>query len=770
MKAKLPLIAILLAAATFSASAGVSLKENGSAENHCSYVNPFMGTAGKGCNGQIIPMAVRPHGMVQLAPDTAVEGTTGYRYTHDKIMGFSHMHRSGGGGGADFQDILFLPIARDSIGESLPEHFGIPFSHEEEHAEPGYYSVMLGGIRCELTATRRCGLHRYTFPRGMSQSVVGDLKHGNTGNCTTVPEDQYDTVRVAHLEMAGSREIRGYRISNGWCPEMHVYFDARFSKPIESIRFYEDGKLTDETHMLEGRNVKAVLNFGGNNGEPLEVYVGISSADMDGAAKNLRKEVRHKDFAQVMAEAHEEWNQVLSAIGIDDPTSEKGRTLYTCWYFSQVYPMLWSDVDGRYRGGDVKIHKSRHDNYGAFLGLWDIYRAELPLVGMVNPGIISDVINTLYSHYEQVGMLPIFLSGGQEVNCMEGYHSMPVVADAYYKGIRGFDAGKMLEAMRVSACTDTFGYFCRNFRGAKNYLQYHYIPWDKEVSSVSKTMEQCYDDWCIGRFAQMTGNDDAAAEYFGRSQWYRNMFDPQTGLMRPKGSDGRFIEPFDPIWSNHMQKDDHFMEGTSWHWTFSVQQDPYGLMDLMGGNEALSAKLDTLFFHMTPNVHGPFPSGDMTGSIGHYAHGNEPSHHTIYLYDFAGKPWMAQQLVGTVVDSLYNTTPDGICGDEDTGQMSSWYVLSSMGFYPVTLATGIYCIGAPQHDRLTFKHAGGTLTIEAPGATQGKKYISSMTINGTPADRCYLTHKELFGGDSTIHFEMSSTPTRWGICQIPATE
>lgn len=741
------------------------------AEDFCSYVNPFMGTAGIGCNGQIIPMAARPNGMVQLSPDTSDQWSTGYRYTHDTIMGFSHMHRSGGGGGSDFQDILFLPLKGDiCTGDSLPEQYRVPFSHDEESAEPGYYSVMLDGIKCELTATRRCGVHRYTFPAGKSRHLVIDLKHGNTSNCTTVPEDMYDTVKVAFLKAVGKRTIKGYRVSNGWCPEMHVYFNSRFSKPIESVRFYADGKLVDDARSLKGRNVKAVLTFAGDDREPLEAYVGISSADMRGAAKNRRKEIGRKDFDTIRKEAHDEWNTALSKIKIDDPQSEKGRTLYSCWYFAQVYPMLWSDIDGRYRGADVQVHKSRHDNYSAFLGFWDIYRTQLPLIGMVRPDIISDVVNTIYEFYEASGMLPIFPIGGQECNCMEGYHSMPVVADAYYKGIRDFDTEKMLEAMQISACADTFGFFCRNFRGAKHVLQYHYIPWDKEVSSVSKLMEQCYDDWCIGRFAEMTGHESVAKEYFDRSQWYRNVFDQQTGLMRPKGSDGRFIEPFDPVWSNHMQKDDHFMEGTSWHWTFSVQQDPYGLIGLMGGKDALSAKLDTLFFHMTPEVHGPHPSGDMTGTIGHYAHGNEPSHHTIYLYDFAGKPWMAQQLVGTVVDSLYHANPDGLCGDEDAGQMSAWYVLSSMGFYPVTMATGIYCIGAPQHDNLVFEHAGGTLTIEAPGASEGMKYIASMTVNGQIADRCYLTQTELFGGDSVIHFEMSPIPTTWGQCEIPATE
>ena len=741
------------------------------AEDFCSYVEPFMGTAGEGCNGYIIPMAVRPSGMVQLAPDTGVKWTTGYRYTHDKIMGFSHMHRSGGGGGSDFQDILFLPLQGDSlIGENLPEHFGIPFSHEDEHAEPGYYNVTLDGVRCELTATRRCGLHRYTFPAGKSQNLVIDLRHGNGSNCTTVAEDQYDTVKVAYLKTVGRHRIKGYRISNGWCPEMHVYFDASFSKPVKEVRFYADGKLTDCSGSLQGQDVKAVLTFGGDPDEPLTAYVGISSADMRGAARNRRKETGRKDFDTVREEAHQEWNDALSKIQIDDPDSPRGRTFYSCWYFAQVYPMLWSDVDGRYRGADAEIHKSSRDNYSAFLGLWDVYRAQLPLTGMARPEIYADVVSTLLSFYDESGMLPIFPIGGQECNCMEGYHSMPLVADAYYKGVRDFDTGKMLEAMQLSSCADTFGFFCRNFRGARNYLKYHYIPWDKEVSSVSKVMEYCYDDWCIGRFAEMTGHDDVAAEYYDRSQWYRNIYDPATGLMRPKGSDGTFIEPFDPVWSNHMQADDHCMEGTTWHWTFSVQHDPYGLIGLMGGKDGLAAKLDTLFFHMTPEVHGPHPSGDMTGTIGHYPHGNEPSHHTIYLYDFAGKPWMTQQLVGTVVDSLYHATPDGLCGDEDTGQMSSWYVLSSMGFYPVTLATGIYCIGAPQHDRIVFKHSSGTLSIEAPGASEGRKYISSLTINGTPVNRCYLTQKELFDGDSVLHFEMSSVPTEWGVCEIPKYE
>lgn len=723
-----------------------------------------MGTGASGC---LVPVASMPYGMVEMAADTYDMGN-GYNYAHDGILGFSHQHKSGSGGGSDYLDILFLPVrGEDWAGrETLDYNYKTPFSHDKEWCEPGYYAVELPemGVKAELSATPRCGAHRYSFNDDVQkEALVINLEHGNRSNCTIIPEDWFDTVKVAYLEKVNRYTVRGYRISNGWCPEQHVYFYARFSKPIESMDFYDScQKVGEPVRKLQGLDVRAILTFGGKKGEPLEISVGISAVDMKGARKNFRAEARHRSFDQLRQNAHAAWDRELSALQISGTDEEHAKVLYTCFYNTHLYPCLYSDVDGRFRSSDRKVHKGKFRYFAGVLGLWDTFRAQFPLTTILHPDITLDVMKTFQEHFDNCGQLPIWTLSGQENMCMIGYHSMPVIADAYAQGVRGFDAEKLLEAMTVSASRDTFGFFLRSFRGAKDYLDLKYVPCDREVSAVSKTLEYIYDDWCIAQMARMLGNEEVEKEYLEHAKWYVNVFDPSVNSMRGRTSDGGWREPFDPFLSNHYRPNDDFCEGTAWQWNFFVPHDGAGLMNLFGGRDGFVRKLDSLFV-VSSELHGDNPAGDITGLIGQYAHGNEPSHHTIYMYNYAGQPWKTQQRITQVIDRFYNSGTAGICGDEDTGQMSAWYVFSSMGIYPVTHGTGLYFIGAPQQKHLSLEHAHGTLTVEAPLFSKENCYIQSATLNGVPFTKNYLTHAEIFEGDATITYVMGPEPnTSWG--------
>lgn len=754
------LITILAAAMTAAATS----PRVESVPDPAAFYSPYMGTGASGC---LVPVASMPYGMVQMAADTYDLGN-GYKYFHDGIMGFSHQHKSGSGGGSDYLDILFLPVrGEDWVGRDTLEYdFKTPFSHDREWCDPGYYAVELPemGVKAELTATPRCGAHRYTFNDDVQkEAIVINLEHGNRSNCTIIPEDWYDTVKVAHIEKVGRHVIKGYRISNGWCPEQHVYFYARFSKPIDKVDFYNARKkLEGKVKSTEGLDVRAILSFGGKKGEPLEVNVGISAVDMKGARKNFRAEARRKRFDDILSAARSAWHEELSAIDISGTDEEHAKVLYTCFYNAHLYPCLYSDVDGRFRSSDRKVHKGNFRYFAGVLGLWDTFRAQFPLTTAMHPDITRDVMKTFQEHFDNCGQLPIWTLSGQENMCMIGYHSMPVIADAYAQGVRGFDAERLLDAMTTSACRDTFGFFLRSFRGAKDYLNLHYVPCDKEVSSASKTLEYVYDDWCIAQMARMLGNEAVEKEYLERATWYSNVFDPTVNSMRGRNFDGSWREPFDPFLSNHYRANDDFCEGTAWQWSFFVPHDGTGLMSLYGGRDAFVRKLDSLFV-VSSDLHGENPAGDITGLIGQYAHGNEPSHHTIYMYNYAGQPWKTQEKITRVVREFYNSGTSGICGDEDTGQMSAWYVFSSMGFYPVTHGTGLYFIGVPQQEHLSFRHAHGTLTVDAPGFSTENCYIQSATLNGVPFTKNYLTHAEILEGDAALCFVMGPEPNpAWG--------
>lgn len=724
--------------------------------NVSEYVQPMMGT---GWNGRIVPIACVPFGMVQLGPDTHFCGS-GYHYSHGALYGFSHTHKSGGGG-SDFQDISFLPLTGDSW-ESLEVFPAAPqaaFSHDEEHPQPGYYRVRLSesDIQAELSATDRCGVHRYTYPKGEKQFLAIDLKKGCSCGCTIFPEDDYDTVFASRIEIVDKYTVRGYRHTHGWAPTQHVFFYAQFSKPILSFQPYDHRHLQHQASEAEGTDVRALLQFDASDSEPLLANVGISPVSMEGAQKNLKKEVGHRSFDEIRQEAMQKWEGALSCVQIDDDKLEQKQVFYSSLYFALQYPQLYSDVDGRYRSSDSQVYKGNFRYYGGVLSLWDTFRAQNPLVAILYPQVARDVMKTFLAHYDHCGQLPIWTLAGVEDMCMIGYHSMPVIADTYAKGIRGFDAERLFEAMKASACRDTFGYFLHDYRGSRNYLKYHYVPCDKEITSVSKTLEYCYDDWCIAQMARMLGHEDDYKEYMERSSWYKNVFDSRINFMRGKNSDGTWRENFDPFFSNHYHEGDDFCEGTSWQWNYFAPHDPEGLIGLFGGRQAFCDKLDSLFM-ASMELHGDHPAGDITGMIGQYAHGNEPSHHTIYMYDFAGQPWKAQKYLSDVCYDLYHPTPEGICGNEDCGQMSAWFVFTAMGFYPVTHGQGNYNIGTPLFRKLTLKHPKGTLTVLAPNVSRTNCYIQSIRLNGKPHKSFIVNDRDLFQGNATLEFEMGATP------------
>jgi len=727
------------------------------------YVRALTGTGGY---GGTIAAAFMPFGMVQLGPDTRFGGGTTYLYTDTLIYGFSHLHKSGGGC-SDYQDVLFLPTTDFLTHGKLkyPDNVNSRFSHSQEFFEPGYYKVKLQNtnIDAELTATERCGLHRYTYPKGKPQQLIIDLRLGYQHGCTIYPEDDFDTVKVAHIEIVNDHTVKGYRISNGWTPELYTYFYAEFSKPVKSFQLYGNKILHPNVKELTGRDVRMVIEFAENDPGPLVSRVGISPCSMEGARKNLLAEIKTWDFNKIKNQTRASWNKTLSAVQIKDDVSPQKEMFYTSLYLASIYPMLYSDVTGEYRSSDRKVHKGNFRYYAGVLGLWDTFRAQNPLLAILQPDITNDLMKTFLEHYQNFGQLPQWVTGGQENHGMIGYHAMPVIADAYYKGIRDYDVNALFEAMKASANVDTFGFFVRAYRGAQFYKKYKYIPCDTEIQSVSKTLEYCYDDWCIAQMAKMLGKRDDYEYYIKRAGYYKHLFDAQTKLMRPKLADGHWKKPFDPVFTNHYHPGDDYCEGTAYQWTFFVPHDSKGLQNLYGGKEVFIAQLDSLFIRKSEIYDDGKGSPDITGMVGQYAHGNEPNHHTIYMYNSVGQPWKTQKRINDMLMNLYSPTPEGLCGNDDTGQMSAWYIFSAMGFYPVTHGQGIYYIGTPLFKDLSLIHKKGTLSIKANKVSKENMYIQSLTLNGKPYIKNWLQHHDIFGGNVKLVFEMGNTPNKnWG--------
>ncbi len=691
-----------------------------------SHVNPFIGTGG---HGHTWPGAGWPFGMVQLSPDTRVEGwdaCAGYHDSDNAILGFSHTHLSGTGV-PDYGDILLMPLAGDKIQWFRNKRLdrkavAARFSHENESASPGYYSVTLQNkIRAELTVTPRTGAHRYSYPRGQRPAVFIDLAHGLGP----------DVVKEAAFMLTSPTEVVGRRISSGWAKEQHVYFVIRFSADIVDGFLYRNREYVSRKDSISGTDIAAVLRFDARTDSVLQVAVGISSVSIDNARMNLDREQPRWAFAALRGQADKAWERELGRIRVEGGTPEEMTTFTTALYHTMLTPNLASDVDGRYRGMDGRIHTARgFDMYSVF-SLWDTFRAEHPLLTLIDPQRTGDFVASLLARYDESGALPVWELAANETWCMIGYHSVPVIVDAWMKGVRGFDAGRALRAMIASASLDHFGMAA--------YRRHGFIPGELESESVSKTLEYAYDDWCIARFAAAMKRDREARIFLERSLSWRNVFDPVTGFMRPR-MNGGWDTPFDPAMVNH-----HFTEANSWQYSFFVPHDVQGLMRLMGGRARLLTKLDSLF--STSDKLTGRQQADITGLVGQYAQGNEPSHHVAYLFALAGAPWKTQAMVRHIMATLYTPAPDGLCGNDDCGQMSAWYVMSALGFYPVTPGTTDYVIGSPLFRSATISLPNRkSFVIEAPDNGPQNVHIGSATLNGVPHPTSLLSHEAIVNG------------------------
>ncbi len=726
-----PLLGLLACAACHPPPDAVSAKRaltHATATSPTHEANPFVGTDG---HGHTHPAASRPFGMVQVGPDTRTEGwdsCSGYHYRDRSILGFSHTHLSGTGI-PDYNDILVTPTTSRPQGRALAP-VPLAFDHDAEWAGPGWYSVDLrAGIGVELAATNRVGIHRYSFPHGVTPGVVFDLVHRG------------DHLLATDLRKTGQAEIVGRRRSRGWARDQDVYFAARFSRPITVFETGEDPAAPGESKKL-----RAYLGFAPSD-EPLVIKVALSPVDTDGALRNLAAEAPHWDLAKYREAADQAWAETLGKIEITGGTDAQRRTFYTALYHSTLVPNLFQDVDGRYRGIDRKVHTADgFQNYTVF-SLWDTYRATHPLFTILERGRTVDFIETLLAHHDQGGQLPMWELAGNYTGTMIGYHAVPVIADAWAKGIRDFDGTRALTAMVDAGNADRLG--------VPDYRRHGHVRSEVEHESVSKTLEYAYDDWCIATMAKDLGHEAVASTFGIRASNWRNVLDPETGFMRARAGGG-FWSPFDPSEVNF-----HFTEANSWQYSFYVPHDVPGLIRDMGGRDAFLAKLDELF--ATSSDTSGRHQADITGLIGQYAHGNEPSHHAAYLYAMAGQPWKTQARVRQILDELYSDAPNGLSGNEDCGQMSSWYVLSALGFYAVAPGADRYVLGAPRFERVVLHLENSQdFVIEAPEVSSANRYVQSVTLNGAPVDRPELSHASIMSG-GTLRFEMGPRPNRsWG--------
>lgn len=712
------------------------------------YVNPMIGTAG---HGHTFPGATVPFGMVQLSPDTYNEGwdwCSGYHYSDSSIMGFSHTHLSGTGRG-ELLDVLIMPTIGEvrfvpGTRENPDNGYRSRFTHQTEMARPGYYSVMLDDyqIKAELTATCRAGFHRYSFRKDEKANLVIDLKHSV----------KTDLILNGFMEVLNDTLIVGSHRSKGWGEgderffvEHEVFFAIRLSQPIRKTSFFVDGDILENSKKVQGESVKANLVFDIRKQEPLLVKVGISAVDIKGAINNVDTEIPDWDFEKVRMQASGQWDSILSTFQVKDDNISDKENFYTALYHSCLAPYTSGDVDGRYMGFDHKIHRAEDYTPVTGISLWDTFRAANPLYTVVSPSKVTDIIHSMLAQYEEYGLLPVWPLCNSETNCMTGYHSIPVIVDAYLKGIGGFDAEKAFLAMKKSAMQNDFDI---------SYLKkYNYVPRDlASTFSVTRTLEYAFDDYCIAQMALKMGKMEDYNYFSKRGKAYENVFDTSVGFMRGKDSEGKFRTDFDPY--NAVNANSDFIEGNSWQYTWFVPQNIQFLVKGMGGKKEFVKKLNTLFSASRKlDHHTPI---DVSGLIGQYAHGNEPSHHVAYLFNYGGAPWKTQERVHQIMTTLYSNKPDGLCGNEDMGQMSAWYVFSALGFYPVNPADGNYVFGTPLFVEVSIKLPNGkTFTVTARNLSDQNIYIQKVLLNGKEIDRGYISHQQILEG-GTLEFQMGN--------------
>ncbi|MDR1980064.1 MAG: GH92 family glycosyl hydrolase [Tannerellaceae bacterium] len=717
---RLFLPALLGVAALFSSCR--EEKATATAESLTHYVDPYIGT---GDHGHMFMGANVPFGFVQLGPTQPTQGwdwCSGYHISDSTIRGFGHLHLSGTGIG-DLGDISFMPATGDD-GVSR-------FSHDRESARPGYYSVHLErfGIDVELTATLRTGFHKYTFPASDEARIIIDLEHGIG----------WDAPVEGYLVRENDTVVSGYRYSTGWAKDQKVYFTAVFSKPMKGYT---------EERSTESRETYGQVFFDTSAGEAVYVKVGLSPVSIANAKLNLDAELPHWDFDRAVAEADRTWNEALNTIQVETADETAKKIFYTALYHTMVAPSVFCDVNGDYRGADGTAYNDRSfTNYTTF-SLWDTYRAAHPLMTIIHPERAADIAATMLDIYNRQGKLPVWHLMGNETDCMVGNPGIPVLADLVLKGF-DVDAHAALEAMKQSALLDE--------RGLGLLKKYGYLPYDKEPSheTVAKGLEYALADWCVAQVAKKLGDKETYDYFSERSRSYRRYFDLQTQFMRGLSSDGTFREPFSPFHSTH--RGDDYTEGNGWQYTWLVPHDVHGLIDLFGGEEAFVGKLDSLFI-VTGDM-GAEASPDISGLIGQYAHGNEPSHHVIYLYPYAGQQWKTAEKAREVMATLYRDVPAGLSGNEDVGQMSAWYILSAVGFYQVAPAGGVYVFGSPLFDRVVLKTGDNkTFEVVAHNNSPENIYIQHVTLNGKPYTKSYINHAAITAG-GVLAFEMGAAPS-----------
>ena len=712
-------------------------------ENPADYVNPFIGTD---AHGHTYPGASMPFGMVQLSPNTRLEGwdgVSGYHYTDSLIYGFSHTALSGTGVG-DYNDILVMPVVGQPVFANTD--YRSPFRKSSEEASAGYYRVFLDkpGVLAEMTSTTRVGHHRYTFPAGQESQLIIDLVHR-------------DKVLDSWIEIVSDTEIRGMRRSTNWASDLVWYFHMEFSKPFVRSGIAIDDQLDQALRRAQGTHIKAYVGFETTENEAIEVKVSLSAVDAEGAKANMKAELPEWGFDKTRANAYEAWNTALGKIRVRGGTLDQTTVFYTALYHSFLQPNTFNDVDGRYRGMDRQIHTGDGDSRYTVFSLWDTYRAWHPMMTIIDTTRTAEMIRTMLGMYDEGGLLPIWELGGNETGTMIGNHAISVIADAWLKGIRGFDSEKALQAMMHSTSRDALG--------LDAYRRYGHIPGNNEHESISKTLEYAYNDWNVALFAQSLGRDEVYREYIRRAQFYKNIYDPQTGFMRPR-INGSWLEPFDPT-----TVDWHFTEANSWHYSFYVPQDMSGLIQLHGGKENLARNIEELFTTDKPITGRDMK--DITGMIGQYAQGNEPSHHMAYLFNYVNQPWRSQYYVRRIMDDLFRNTPDGLSGNEDCGQMSAWLVMSAMGFYPVSPGSPEYVIGTPWFPEVDIHLEGGKVfEIRANEVSKKNFYIQSAQLNGQEYTKSWLSHADIMQG-GVLRFKMGSSPNHaWGSRDedVPKTE
>lgn len=700
------------------------------------YVDPFIGT---GFHGHTYPGATVPYGAVQLSPDTRNEGwdaASGYHYSDSTILGFSHTHLSGTGC-SDLADILFHPTTQEL--KLKPEGYifdPLPFSHKDEKASPGYYSVdfKTEGIKAELTATTYTGVHRYTFAKNKNMSIVIDMAH-------LITDEVIDSLII---KKTAPNEITGMRRTQGWVPNQYVFFVAQFSKDFEGVDIVNDGVILAADADPQTNNVQAVLKFGTSTGEPIIAKVGISIVSLENARENLLNDVKDFDFDNVHQQARTLWTEALSDIVVEGGSEHDLKNFYTAQYHAKIVPNIVSDANGQYRRHDMTIGQLEKGkkHYSTF-SIWDTFRAWNPLVTLTDSKLVSDMITSYLDMYDASGELPIWPLSAGETGTMIGYHSASVIADAYMKGIRDFDVEKAFEAMKVSSNI--------NKKGSDYYVKYGFIPSNIKKESVSCLLEYAYDDWAIAQMAKDLGREDDYKEYSERALSYINVFDGHTKFFRGKRMDGNWDSPFNPFEPGRA-----YTEATAWQYRFFVPHDVNGLIQLFGGEESFTAQLDSLFV-VESKLDGNMV--DITGLIGQYAHGNEPSHHMAYLYNYVGQPWKTQEMTRRILTEMYQPTPEGISGNEDCGQMSAWYILSSLGLYAVCPGSNELVLTTPLFEKATIKLANGKTLVIKANDPQKNVYIDKVSLNGKAIDKNFVTYQQLLEGGE-LDFTLTNTPNK----------